>query len=578
MSAHPDPRAAANGAQAVAAALKAAGVARVFALCGDHVNTLFHAVAQAGMEIVGARHESAAVQMADGAARATGRPGVAIVTGGPGHTNAVTGAAVAQGAQSPVLVISGQAPKARRDRGGNQSLHQADIMRPVTKWAVEAESSAGLAELTHRALIAAQAGTPGAVSLSIPVDVADAPVDACDLRHDVHVALGRPAARTEDVAAAAALLREAARPLLVLGGSAHQHAPHVALAKAVHALGIPAFTNGHARGVIPDDGTACFGHASPLFNALFGEAAQADLWLVAGTTVDYNLLKVVAPEARVIQIHPDARQLGVGRVADVAINAHTTGALQALAEACGERPGAWDSWRAALQSHYRKQRDYWSAVGAAAAGDATGIHPAALCRALAPYHCPETTVVVDVGDFVNWPKAYLPALAPARYMDGGALGNLGGALPLAIGAAVARPEHPVWCFIGDGGFGFHSWELSVAIERRLPLTVVVGNDRAWGTEKRLQREAHGSDLGCDLPDIAYADYAKLLGMPALRASRGDALAETLTALNRLPGPRLLEVDLAPLAGRPYGGARTSSVPASARARRASNPVQAYPHE
>lgn len=540
-----------NGADAVAQALKAAGIARVFALCGDHVNTLFHAVHRAGIEIVGTRHESAAVQMADGAARATGQPGVAIVTGGPGDTNAVTGAAVAQGAQSPVVIISGQAPKARRDRGGNQSLHQADVMRPVTKWAIEAESSAGLGELTWRALAAAASGTPGAVSLSIPVDLADGAIDGMERALPAPAAAASSAVNERDVARAVELLSAAQRPVMVIGGSAHQHAPYAALAAAARALGIPVFTNGHARGVVGDDGERCFGHASPLFNALFRAASEADVWLVAGTTVDYNIASVVHAAARVIQIHGDSRQLGVGRLPDVAVCAGTAAALAALAASPALDPGAWTGWRTTLQTRHREQRDYWTSICKPAGAGAAGVHPAQLCAALQPLHTPETTLVVDVGDFVNWPKAYFPAAQPARYMDGGALGNLGGALPIAIGAALARPADPVWAFSGDGGFGFHAWELSLAVRQRLRITFVVGNDRAWGTEKRLQLNGHGSDLACDLPDIRYEAFARLLGMPAFHVSEARELAATVTAMGACTGPRLLEVELAPQAGRPY---------------------------
>lgn len=547
----------ATGADAVAAALKAAGVARVFALCGDHVNTLFHAVHHAGIEIVGTRHESAAVQMADGSARATGEPGVAIVTGGPGHTNAITGAAVAQGAQSPVVVLSGQAAKARRERGGNQSLHQAELMRPVTKWAIEAESAAGLAELTLRALRVAAAGTPGAVSLSIPVDVAEARAELPRLPHLPSPDGPAGAPDPDALASAAALIRGARKPVIILGGSTRQHAPYATLARAATALGIPVFTNGQARGVIPDDGELCFGHASPLFNALFRRAADADLWIVAGTTVDYNIASIVAAGARVVQVHRDARQLGVGRAPDLALEAGTAATLEALSQAC--RPTeAWTAWRDELGRAHAAQREYWTGVPKSGRGDAAGVHPAALCHALRPHHTAETTLVVDVGDFVNWPKAFFPALAPHRYMDGGALGNLGGAVPLAIGAAVARPEHPVWAFSGDGGFGFHAWELALAAERRLPLTVFVGNDGAWGTEKRLQREHCGADIACGLPNVRYGEFARLLGVPSFRVERADALEATLAEVHATPGPRLVEIALADQAGRPYAAAKSES--------------------
>lgn len=548
-----------TGAQCAAYALKSAGITKVFALCGDHVNSLFHAVSAAGIEIVGTRHESAAVQMADGWARATGRPGVAIVTGGPGHTNAVTGAAVAQCAQSPVLVISGQAPKARRERGGNQSLHQANIMRPVTKWAAEAEDGTGLRELVTRALMVAKSDTPGAVSLSIPVDVADSKVDALlDAAPTIpttafwqQVSRAPLAPSDADLDAAVKALHTARRPVIVLGRNPFQHACCDLLETAVRRLGMPTFTNGHSRGVVADDGKTCFGFARARFNKLFSEASEADLWLVVGTAIDYNIASVVSRSATVIQIHHDPKQIGVGRLPTHALVGGSAITIDALANALPTTPKIWDAWRARFQAGYLAQTAYWDRKTEDASRCGEGIHPASLCAVLRQYWTPDTTLVVDVGDFINWPRAYFPALSPTRYMDGGALGNLGGALPIGIGAQIARPEQPVWVFIGDGGLGFYGWELSIAAEHALPLKVFVGNDRAWGTEKRLQRNSYETDIACDLPAIRYDRFAELQGVRGLHATDHSQLTSAVTELMAHEGPCLVNLETVQLAGRPY---------------------------
>ncbi len=537
---------------------------RIFGLCGDQVNALYHAIDAAGIEIVGARHESAAVQMADGWARATGTPGVAVVTGGPGHTNAVTGAAVAQGAQSPVLVISGQARKSHRERGGNQSLHQADIMRPITKWAVEAEDAQGLPELVMRALLIGSSGTPGAVSLSIPVDVAAAQTHFATAGEsaELHASRGRGfngtqiSAPSAGLDAAANVLAAARKPVIVLGGNPFQHAPHDALREAVRQMGIPTFTNAHARGVVPDDGDCCFGFASPLFNAMFREAASADVWLIVGTTVDYNIASVVSADAKVIQVHRDARRIGVGRVPQEAMAGDSAATLTALARTLSSHSVRWNEWRSHCRAAYRKQQAYWIHLAEDVRSNSAGIHPAWVCGELKRHWNADVTLVVDVGDFVNWPKACFPALSPAHYMDGGELGNLGGALPIAIGAQMARPAFPVWVFSGDGGFGFHGWELSMAAERNLPLKIIVGNDHAWGTEKRLQRVSYGRDVECDLPAIRYDQFAALQGVRGLYASTRKDLPAAIAELIACDGPCLLNVELQRLAGRPYAGMTT----------------------
>jgi acetolactate synthase-1/2/3 large subunit len=353
-----------------------------------------------------------------------------------------------------------------------------------------------------------------------------------------------------DIARAAALLASAQRPVLVLGGCAAQHQPHDALASAVRRLGIPAFTNGHARGVVADDGALVLGHASPLFNGAFRIAADADLWLVGGAAIDYNIASVVAPGASVIQVHRDARQLAVGRVPTLGVEGDTAATLTALADAAPSQ-ARWSAWLEACRARYRAQHAGWSRTLAQARAQRGGIHPAALCEALSRYRTPGMTLVVDVGDFVNWPKAYFPALAPARYMDGGALGNLGGALPIALGAQLARPKDPVWAFTGDGGYGFHSWDLSLAVERKLPLKVIVGNDAAWGTEKRLQCAAYGRDIACELPAIRYDRHAELLGLLAFHAETTGELESIVADFVSASGPCLLDITLAPQAGRPY---------------------------
>lgn len=551
---------ASTGAARAALGLKAAGVERVFALCGDHVNALFHAVAAAGIEVVGTRHESAAVQMADGWARATGRPGVAIVTAGPGHTNAVTGAAVAAGAQSPVLVISGQAPRARRERGGNQSLHQAALMRPVTKWAIEAEDAAGLDELVARALLVAAAPTPGPVSLSIPVDLAEARLPS-GLRppEPVRAAAASDRVPARDVREIAERLARARRPVLVLGGNAWSLGETRAVVAAAHRLGMPVFTNGHARGVVADDGRLCYGHANALFNALFDQARDADCLVLAGTGADYSLgsgaRRLVADDAWVVQVHPDPAQIGVGRLPGDAIVGEVAAVLAALAAAL-DRPRAaqrWAAWHRRLRARWAARTRYWNELRRAHAGRASpgGFHPVAVCAALQPHWTPNTSLVFDVGDFSNWPKASFPAVAHAHYMDGGALGNLGGALAVGLGVQFARPAAPVWTFIGDGGFGFHGWELSVAVEHRLPIKLIVGNDRAWGTEKRLQLAGFGGEVACDLPAIRYDRFAELLGARGFHAGPQDDLQAVVDAFVAAEGPCVLDVDVLQLAGRPY---------------------------
>jgi acetolactate synthase-1/2/3 large subunit len=558
-----------TGADLAARTLKALGVTHVFALCGDHINTLFHALRLHGIQIIGTRHESGAVQMADGWARASGKPGVAIVTGGPGHTNAVTGMAVAQGAYSPVILISGQASATRRERGGNQTLYQAELMRPVTKWATEAVSPDCLGEFLVRAFHVATSDTPGPVSVSIPVDVADAtlqsgatelPAIATTFFPDRIAGADIP----EDdprLEHAADLLAQASRPVIVIGGNAWFHGSRESLSDSIRQLQIPTFTSGQARGIVADDGESCFGYANPLFNSVFEEAAAADAFLLVGAGVDHHFgsekRRLINPQARVIQIHRDPRQIGVGKIPSLSLAASHAATLQSLARILRNKPAtAPDAWREHIRRKYAEQKGYWTSLARWTDVTDHSLHPVQLCSSLRRHWSHDVSIVVDVGDFANWPKAYFPAVLPGQFMDGGALGNLGGSVPLAIGSCFAQRNSPVWTFVGDGGFGYHAWELSTAVEHHLPLKIIVGNDRAWGTEKRLQRKTFNADIGCDLPHIRYDRFAELVGAKGFHVGHAIDLDTVVDEFINASGPCVLNVELAQQTGRPFADAKT----------------------
>lgn len=549
-----------TGSTEAARALKALGIERIFGVCGDHVNALYRDCSVAGIEIVGARHEAAAVQMADGYARASGRPGVAIVTGGPGHTNAITGLAVAHSARSPVLVLSGLTPVDQRERGGQQALHQADMVRSVTKFSMEIVRADHVAEYVTRAVQLALAGPRGPVSLSLPVDVLNA-VLAGEPRYRVPdaLSLGGGELRIEGhcIDVAADQLRHAQRPVLVIGSGAWPGLSQPQACECVSALGVPAFTLDRARGLVPDDGRIGFGYADPVFNPTFRMLKEADLLLLAGAPIDFHLCfggpQLLSPQCRVVQFHDEAFAVGMGRAADVAVHACPGALLRSLSQSVSREKApraAQQAWLERVQQQYKMQQENWRREIAAFA-DADGIHPAQLCASLARHHTANTAVIIDGGDFVHWPRNYFGAQRPGHWMDAVLMGNLGTALPLGLGAQYAFPDDPVWVFVGDGGFGFYSWELATAVEQRKPIKVILGNDAAWGIEKRLQLNEFGAHVGCDLPYTRYDRFAELVGAKGFHVSAPGELDAVVDAFIAESGPCLLNVDIRKLAGRPF---------------------------
>jgi len=551
-----------TGAFYLARALREHGVERVFGLCGDHINSLYRAASLEGIEIIGTRSESGAVHMADAWARVTGRLGVAFVTGCPGHSNALTGMAVATNAGSPVLVVSGFTPANQRERGGSQVMHQADLARPVTKWALEVNDGAHMAEMAGKAIRIATTGTPGAVSLSVPSDVMDDPVPPGP---DYPADHARAVVRREPSRVLAALapdvkqeirdlLAKSAKPVLILGNGARTGGGDFdGLARR---MGIPVFTIDQARGLVPDDGEICFGYADPLFNRTFREVVAADLVLLAGAAIDFHACfgreQLMRRDVRIVQAGEDPRLFSQCRQSEISVLGTPAAMLAAVAEiAEGESFAArWKPWLSHMQEGYGQARKAWTTQCREVAGDDDSIHPLQVCASLERHRTPDTGIMIDAGDFVHWPRAYFPASRQGRWMDAVLIGNLGGSVPLGIGSQLAHGSGQTWVFIGDGGFAYYSWDLEVAVEKNLPLKIILGNDAAWGIEKRLQLNAYGAHVGCELRETRYDRYAEMLGATGIHVEKASELDAAVDRLMAVDGPALLNVRIRSMAGRP----------------------------
>lgn len=553
-----------SGADLLAEALRSMGLRRAFGVCADQTNPIFIGLAQRGIEVIGARNESGAIHMADGSARATGELGVAIVGGGPGHVASVAGVAVAQSAASPVLLISGQPPLEVRERNGHQILYQADIMRSLSKWSLEIVSPEVLAEFVARGWRVALAGKPGPICLSIPIDVLEAPVPPAGGGGPADYRV-KPLARRaemlsaitcEGIAEARALLATAKKPVMIIGGGAWWEISQAVLDAAVSKLEMPVFTLDQARGLIPDDGVRCFGYAHPSFNRTFRRMAEADVVLIVGTEVFMHTgaprKKLFHPDSRIIQLHSDARQIGIVRAADVAVTGALEPALTQLVDRLWKEPqaaAAQGAWLQEIRNSYRENRKEWDDLYARHVS-AEAIHPIQLCRSFERHLKPDVRIVIDGGDFVHWPRLYFPARGAGHWMDGAELGMLGASLPVGIGAQMAAPAGQTWVFIGDGGLNYYAWELATAVQYKVPIKVIVGNDACWGVERRLQTEHYGRTVAVDLEETRFDRFAQLVGAEGFRVERPKELDSVVDAFVASPGPSVLDVRIPRDCGRP----------------------------
>jgi acetolactate synthase-1/2/3 large subunit len=495
-----------RGADILARTLSRAGVKHVFSLSGNHVMSVYDAALDAGLEIVHVRHEAAAVHMADAWGRLTGEPGVALVTGGPGHANAVGALYTALASESPMLLLSGHAPLAELGKGSFQEMRQADMAAPVVKAAFTARSAESLGEDLARAWRHAKFGRPGPVHLSLPSDVLESmtdersvpPTESFSVRR---IPLGEAAAQ-----ALAAELARAERPLILAGPALGTDRARAARRALEQACGLPVVCMESPRGV-----------NDPALGAFPKVLARADLVLLLGKRLDFTLRfgqpPALARDCRILILDPDPEAL---RAAGYALGEPARIGLAALADPfdaavqlarVARAVGAvWaDEVRAAL-AH---RPVGWGSLAAASHG---ALHPAEVGRAVQGQidRAPEAVLVADGGEFGQWAQACVSA--PTRLINGPG-GSIGSAVPFAIAAKLARPQATVVAMLGDGTFGFHMAEYDTAVRARLPFIGVVGNDQCWNAEHQIQLRAYGASRahGCELLPTRYDRVAAALG-------------------------------------------------------------------
>ncbi len=501
-----------TGADLLLQALKREGVSYLFGLCGDHVNPLFVAARRHGIGIVDVRHEAAAVHMADGWTRVTGRPGVSVVTGGPGHTNSLTGVATAAAAGSPVIAISGCYEVAQKGRLAFQELDQVTLMRPVTKWASLVTEAVRIPEMVATAYREALTGRPGPVHLSIPLSVlsreVEAPPPLAETRPPVFP-LPDPGAIRQVVERLAA----AERPACVVGSGAFWAKAGGALTRFAELTRTPCFTIDLARGLLSDDHPLCFGYADPILNETGKALRMADLILLVGKRLDFRLKfgEVFDPGAVVVQIDVDPAEIGRNRPIQVPLVADAAAALTALAAEAARR-GGWRErpWLEQLRRQQKAWRESWAK---GEMSEEAPLHPLRLCREVRPLLPEDGIVVIDAGDFPQWPRMTLPARRSGHWIRVGSLGTVGAALPLGLAAKLAHPESPVLIFMGDGGMGFYGFELHTAVRLGLNAVIIVGNDQGWGMEREIQAALYGREqiAGCELGLVRYDEIMRALG-------------------------------------------------------------------
>jgi acetolactate synthase-1/2/3 large subunit len=523
------------------------GIDTMWTLSGAHVFPLYDAATQPRqpspdrpqpdppMRLIDVRHEQTAVFGAEATAKLTRRPGLAVVTAGPGVTNAVSGIAQAQASGVPLLTIGGRAPQFRWGSGALQELDHPPILAPVTKKSVTARRAADVADVVDDALQVAAEPHRGPVFVDVPMD---------ELYSRAEVAIPAPAATAvaapdpDDLARVAALLANAERPVLVLGSDVWMDGAEEAARRLAEETRVPVITNGMGRGILPR------GHELLVTRARSAAFKGADLVLVAGTPLDFRLGYGIfggadgSPPAPVVHLADSPGQLA----AHVELAASAAGDLSAvfdgIATALRHRP-AVDSWLTTLRD----------AAAAAVTRDAdllgaasNPIHPARIYGELLPLLEPDAVVIGDGGDFVSWAGKFVEPGRPGCWLDPGPFGCLGAGAGAAAAARIARPSSQVVLLYGDGAAGMSLMDIDTLVRHDLPVVIVVGNNGAWGLEKHPMQFLYGYDVAADLrAETGYDQIVTALGGAGETVTRPDDIGSALRRAFSAGVPYLVNV-------------------------------------
>jgi thiamine pyrophosphate-dependent acetolactate synthase large subunit-like protein len=526
-----------TGGEWVVRSLAREGVRHVFGIPGIHNLPIYDALLQqSDITHVLARHEQGAAFMADGYARASGAPGVVVVTSGPAATNTLTPLAESYSGSVPVFVIMSDIASSLigRDLGALHEVpNQIDCFRPVTRWAETLQDTAAIPASLATAFELTRTGRPGPVALSIPNDLLFARADAVIPPSS---ASRRPPCHVADVEAAARRLHTAVRPLIITGGGVVAAGAERELVAVARRLGAPVISTVSGRGVV-DERDPLWHSVLPDRRATASALQAADVVLAVGTKLGHRSLEKLGVMLGTGQtlVHLDLDPAVIGRAlkAEIAVVGDARDGLARLLQALGPRAPAigWDrAWLAAVRND----------AGPRFTPDVAGAITA-LRRAV-----PDDAIVVnDQTGLTYWMEHRFPVYAPRTFLYPTGSAVLGYAVPAAIGAKLARPERAVVAVAGDGGFMFSVAELATAVKYRLPIVFIVVNDDRYGAIKYLQTRLYDGRWGeTDLTNPDFSALARAFGARGELVPVINALPEAISRGLRAEGPTLLELRLA----------------------------------
>jgi acetolactate synthase-1/2/3 large subunit len=540
------------GGQVVVDQLRVNGIDAAFCVPGESFLAVLDALHDGPTRVIACRHEAAAANMAVAYGKLTGRPGVCLVTRGPGATQASVGVHTAAQDSAPLLLLVGQVGRGVRGRESFQELDVPAVFGPMAKWAAEADDPARLPELLARAVQTATSGRPGPVVLALPEDVLTATTRVGDARPVRPVA---PRVAPADLARLRELLGGARRPLVVAGGPGWSEAAAADLKTVAEASRLPVAVSFRSQDVLDNRSPSYVGDLGISPNPALAERVRAaDLVVAVGprlgeiTSGGYRLLEAPVPRQRLVHVHPGLAELGRLYQPTLAVNA-AVGPFLAAWRSVPPVPGdAWKGWTEAARDNYLAWVRPWPTSGPAPAAAAPGPAPVDLGQAMATLRerLPDDAILASgAGNYTAWVHRFFQfrrhgtQLAPKS-------GAMGFALPAALAAKVVHPGRPVVVVVGDGDFLMTAQELATAVQHGLDVVVLVANNGMYGTIRMHQERAYpGRVTATELQNPDFPALARAYGAAGEAVTTAEAFPAALERALEAGRPALLDLHVDP---------------------------------
>lgn len=528
-----------SGAQMVIRALEDLGVDKLFGYPGGSVLHIYDALLNSSkIKHILCRHEQAAVHMADGYARATGKVGCVLVTSGPGATNTITGIATAYMDSIPLVVLTGQVPTTLIGQDAFQEVDMVGISRPVVKHSFLCRRAEDIPEYIRKAFHIASTGRPGPVVVDIPKDTQnpqlkfpyyEQSIDDIIMRSYNPTLVGHKG----QIKRAVKMIAEAKRPVLLLGGGVIASNASEKVAELAHKFNLPVTMTLMGLGAFPASDKQCLGmlgmHGTYVANTTMH---NSDLIVALGARFDDRVTNNVAkfcPEAKIIHIDIDPSSISKCVSADIPIVGNIDTVLEQMNDVIKEldiKPavGALNSW-------WDQINGFRAAHPLSYEGDGTPgmIHPAKIVSELHKRTNGNAYVVTDVGQHQMFAALYYPLEKPRHFMSSGGLGTMGYGFPAAIGVKIAKPDEEVICITGDGSFQMNLQELASCLQYKIPVKVFIINNRSLGMVKQWQMMFYNGRQSESYMD-AVPDFVKLAesyGQIGLRVNNESELGDVI---------------------------------------------------